>query len=228
MCIRDRSTGGRLFGLMAKLTVLARLSDHVLLAQSSDNAQFVEEGSKERAKRTVFEQLVVMSPESPTEMKIEAGPEYILSMANRGICTLALYAREYPVDRARFFLRTLADAVLSKLSEPEIQDAAPFGLHGECGALMEMATEHTARVCRTAADDSGQQPERRGEEAALRATNEELREANVQLEVRLADMEAENTRLKHEVEMAYTLARERENLCRFCADKKEDYSPMLG
>merc|ERR1712166_89993 len=126
--------GDHLGTSMTKLTIIARVPDALVMAQSTDDAST---GDIEAEKRQAKSILRMLTKNSPQEMRIDAGAHYFLYVVLDGCCYLTLCEARYPKKLAMAYLHDLGKE-FSQLFGTQIETTTrPFAFQTQFERFME-------------------------------------------------------------------------------------------
>merc|ERR1711865_145542 len=118
---------------MTKLTIIARVPDSLVLAQSTDDGST---GDIEAEKRQAKSILRMLTASSPQEMRIDAGAHYFLYTILDSVCYMTLCESRYPKKLALSYLQDLAKE-FSQLFGTQIDTTTrPFAFHTQFERFM--------------------------------------------------------------------------------------------
>merc|ERR1711907_241227 len=120
--------------VMTKLTMIGRVPDALILAQSTDDASTGDiSAEKSQAKKI----LNMLTQSSPHEMRIDAGAHYFLYLVVDNVCYLTLCESRYPKKLALSYLQDLAKEFGQLFGTQVDTTTRPFAFHTQFERFME-------------------------------------------------------------------------------------------
>eukprot|EP01105_Mastigella_eilhardi_P018289 TRINITY_DN4224_c0_g1_i2.p2 TRINITY_DN4224_c0_g1~~TRINITY_DN4224_c0_g1_i2.p2 ORF type:complete len:239 (+),score=72.44 TRINITY_DN4224_c0_g1_i2:63-719(+) len=92
---------------MPLLTLISRVSDTLMLAESMDSTVGEKPDELEVLRSQAKQVLKKLGAQSPTRLTIEAGPHYFVYLVQNNVCFLTLCEKSYPKKLAFSFLEEL-------------------------------------------------------------------------------------------------------------------------